>query len=79
MVDVISPPIIGAANGFITSAPVPVLHMMGIRPIILVATVMTLGRRRKTDPSIVASSMSCMDMGAADPDAWAWIRRSSDS
>jgi hypothetical protein len=46
MVDVIIPPMIGAAIGFITSEPTPSLHMMGMRPAITTLTVINLGRRR---------------------------------
>ena len=46
---------IGAAIGFITSAPVPVDHMIGTRPSRATATVISLGRRRSTAPSKVAS------------------------
>ena len=37
------PPIMGAAIRFMTSAPVPVDHIMGMRPINMVATVMSFG------------------------------------
>src|SRR5579872_7016046 len=46
-----NPPTIGAAIRFIRSAPVPVDHKMGNRPITMVATVMNLGRIRLTAPS----------------------------
>ena len=58
MVDVIIPPIIGAAIGFMMSDPTPVLHMIGTNPAVTTLTVMSLGRRRSTDPAIVASRMS---------------------
>lgn len=45
-VDDTMPPIIGAAIRFITSAPVPVVHMMGSKPPIIAATVIILGRTR---------------------------------
>jgi hypothetical protein len=38
------------ASGFITSAPVRVLHMMGSKLATMAATVMTLGRSRKRAP-----------------------------
>ena len=44
------PPMTGVASGFITSAPVRVLHMMGSKLATMVATVMTLGRSRKRAP-----------------------------
>jgi hypothetical protein len=40
----------GAAMRFITSAPVPVDHMMGKRPMKAAQTVMALGRTRLTAP-----------------------------
>ena len=52
------PPITGAAIGFITSAPVLVLHMMGNRLATTVETVMTLGRKRNSAPSFTAASRS---------------------
>ena len=58
MVDVTIPPMIGAAVGFITSDPTPVLHMIGTSAAITTLTVMSFGRSRKTDPAIVASGMS---------------------
>ena len=50
------PPIMGAAIRFITSAPVPVDHMMGINPSDMVATVMNLGRMRLAAPLRMASA-----------------------
>ncbi len=44
------PAIMGAAIRFIRSAPVPIDHMMGSRPIIAAITVMALGRTRLTAP-----------------------------
>src|SRR5438876_8513407 len=49
------PPTMGAAMRFMTSAPVPVLHMMGNRPIHMVAKVINLGRRRLAAPCTIAS------------------------
>ena len=54
MVDVIMPPMIGAAIGFMMSEPTPVLHMMGTSAAITTLTVMSFGRNRKTEPAIVA-------------------------
>ena len=59
MVELTIPPIIGAAMRFITSAPVPVVHMMGNRPPMMAATVIILGRTRWTAPSMMASRRSC--------------------
>jgi len=55
MAEVIMPPIIGAAIGFMTSAPEPDDHMIGISPGRATATVISLGRSRSTAPSNVAS------------------------
>ena len=43
IVDVTMPPTIGAAIRFITSAPVPALHMMGIRAAVVVVAVIIIG------------------------------------
>ena len=51
----ITPPIIGAAIRFITSAPAPWLHMIGSKPIRIAMIVITFGRMRFTAPSIIAS------------------------
>ena len=58
--DVTTPPIIGAAIRFITSAPACVAgdHMIGSNPNNIAQTVMTLGRMRCTAPSRTASSKS---------------------
>ena len=40
------PPIIGAAMRFMTSAPVPVVHIIGSSPPIIAATVIIFGRTR---------------------------------
>ena len=48
------PPMTGVASGFISSAPVRVLHMMGSKLATMVRTVMTLGRGRKRAPSLIA-------------------------
>ncbi len=55
---VTSPPTIGAAIRFMTSAPVPVLHSTGMSPMIIVATVINVGRRRLAAPSTIASRSS---------------------
>src|ERR1035441_6714221 len=55
------PPIMGAAMRFITSAPAPVLHMMGASPTNMVATVMTLGRMRLMAPWTIASRRSATE------------------
>ena len=49
------PPTMGAAMRFITSAPVPVDHMMGKRPMNMHPTVITLGRTRMAAPCTMAS------------------------
>ncbi len=43
IVDVNIPPTIGAAMRFITSAPAPALHMMGIRAAVVVVAVIIIG------------------------------------
>ena len=53
-----SPPTIGAAMRFITSAPVPVDHMMGRRPANAAQTVIAFGRTRLTAPWMIASTRS---------------------
>ena len=49
------PPNTGVASGFITSAPVEWLHMIGSRLATTVETVITLGRSRSSAPSLTAS------------------------
>ncbi len=49
--DVMMPPTIGAAIRFITSAPVPLLHMIGSSPARITHAVMIFGRTRLTAPS----------------------------
>ena len=46
MVELTMPPIMGAAIRFMTSAPVPVVHMIGSNPPMIAATVTILGRTR---------------------------------
>ena len=53
-----SPPTMGAAMRFMTSAPDPVAQSRGMRPKSMVATVMSLGRTRITVPSMWAQMMS---------------------
>src|SRR5205823_3512093 len=50
------PPRTGVASGFITSAPVEWLHMIGRRLATTVDTVITFGRSRSRAPSLTASS-----------------------
>src|SRR6202011_51098 len=57
IVEVIMPPTIGAAIGFITSDPTPAAHSIGARLARTAATVISLGRRRWTAPSTAASSI----------------------
>src|SRR6266850_5693750 len=49
------PPSTGVASGFMTSAPVEWLHMIGSKLATIVETVMTFGRRRSNAPSFTAS------------------------
>ncbi len=56
--DVASPPTIGAAIRFITSAPVPVLTMIGTSAMNVVSTVISFGRMRRAAPSTIASRRS---------------------
>ena len=56
--EVTTPPTMGAAMRFMTSAPVPVLHMRGSSPMRMAMTVINFGRRRFTAPSMTASSVS---------------------
>src|SRR5580700_230185 len=58
MVDVIIPPTIGAAMGFITSEPIPVSQRIGMRLARTAHTVINFGLSRWTAPSITAASMS---------------------
>jgi hypothetical protein len=67
IVEVIMPPTIGAAIGFITSDPTPVSHKIGTSLARTAATVISLGRRRWTAPSIAACSISTRRKG--DPAA----------
>src|SRR5207302_5486287 len=56
--EVTTPPTIGAAMRFITSAPVPVDQSTGRRPARMVATVIIFGRMRLTAPATTASRAS---------------------
>src|SRR6266436_3898999 len=58
IVEVIMPPTIGAAIGFITSEPMPDSHRIGTRLARTAQTVMSFGRKRWTAPSMAASSTS---------------------
>src|ERR1035437_4270591 len=55
IVEVTTPPTIGAAILFITSAPAPWLNMMGIRPARMTLTVIILGRIPLTAPCRIES------------------------
>ena len=48
------PPTMGAAIRFITLAPVPLVHRIGISPDMIAGTVIIFGRTRSTAPSITA-------------------------
>ena len=56
------PPTVGIAIGFITSEPRPVDKRMGIRAIIVVATVIRQGRIRFRHASTVASRTSSIEL-----------------
>ena len=62
------PPRIGAAIGFITSDPTPVAHMIGASDRSVVPTVISFGRSRSTEPSIVASQHVPPRRAARPPD-----------
>ena len=51
----------GAATRFMTSAPEPVDHMIGIRPMKAAVTVIILGRTRLTAPWTIASLSSASE------------------
>ena len=65
IVEVIMPPTMGAAIGRMTSEPVPVDQKIGTSESVAAATVISFGRRRRTEPSRVASRMSSRVTGAA--------------
>ena len=46
IVDVIKPPTMGAAIGFMTSEPIPLSYRIGARLSMTTATVINFGRRR---------------------------------
>ena len=52
------PPIMGAAIRFMTSEPVPELHMIGSRPAMMAVAVMAMGRTRCEVPPSTASMTS---------------------
>ena len=54
----IIPPTIGDAIRFITSAPVPELHRIGISAAVIAVTVITTGRSRSNAPSRTAGPTS---------------------
>jgi hypothetical protein len=56
--EVASLPTIGAATRFITWAPVPADHMIGMRPMKAAVTVIIFGRTRFTAPWTIASCRS---------------------
>lgn len=58
MNDVANPPTIGAPTRFIKSAPVPVDHTMGRRPINAANTVNGFARTHLTSPRTIASIRS---------------------
>ena len=59
------PPSTGVASGFMTSAPVEWLHMIGSRLATTVDTVITFGRSRSSAPSVTASSSAAARQPAA--------------
>ena len=54
-----TPPTMGAASRFITSAPVPVAHITGKSPRIFASPAILIGRMRSTAPVWTVSSKSC--------------------
>ena len=63
-VEVISPPMTTVANGRCTSAPSPVESAIGRNPIDATRAVMSTGRRRNMQLSIILSCMACSVVGA---------------
>ncbi len=63
------PPTMGAAMRRMTSDPVPPPSMIGNNPPMMAATVMTLGRTRRSAPSTTASIKSCRVMLRPSPSA----------
>ena len=53
--DVIIPPTLGAAMGFMISIPAPLENITGNNDRMIAATVMSFGRRRAAEPSMTAS------------------------
>jgi hypothetical protein len=49
-VELIMPPKVGVAIGCVMSMPEPLANMIGSRPSTVVATVISFGRNRETDP-----------------------------
>src|SRR5678810_535395 len=58
-VDVIMPPMLGAAIGFMISIPGPDESGMSDSDRMMVATVINFGRKRAVDPSMTASTSDC--------------------
>ena len=58
MVELTMPPTIGAAMRFMAWEPLPTLHITGSKPMIVVETVIILGRTRDTAPSMMAAVRS---------------------
>ena len=58
MVEVLMPPTMGAAIGFITSEPMPDSQKIGTRLARTAQIIINVGRKRWTAPSIAASSTS---------------------
>src|SRR2546422_540614 len=61
------PPSTGAAIGRMTSAPVPVAQSIGARPMIIVPSVRSFGRRRRTAPATTISRSFSTDSIFATP------------
>ncbi len=58
IVDDSMPPIIGTAMRCITSEAVPALHIIGNRPAMMAATVISFGRTRSTAPTMMATGVA---------------------
>ena len=59
-IEVISHPTTTIANGFWSSLPVPVLHIIGSNPMTEVKAVMSTGRRRTIAHSTIESCIHCL-------------------
>src|SRR3954469_19902153 len=64
MVEVIMPPTMGAAIGFMTSEPTPDSQRIGTRLASTAVTVISLGRSRCTTRGIIAISRSVLPSGS---------------